>query len=187
MNLLDAFILIPIAYFAYRGFKSGFVYEFLGIFGIILAVFFTFEYMGAVAGIFAPLTDDRDSLTIVTGFVMFIITVALVQYCAYGLTNFLNLIRLGIVNRIAGLIFGGIKSAILVSAILLLFTGVGVPDEDTRNESSSYHTIVKVAPITYDVVASVFPGVKDFVGTIERALEENNPIRTLPIFENLDL
>ncbi len=187
MNLLDAIILLPIAYFAYRGFRSGLVHEFFGIFGIILAVFFTFEYMGAVAGIFAPLTDDRDSLTIITGFVMFIITVALVQYCAYGLTRFLNLIRLGILNRIAGSIFGGLKSAILISAALLLFTGIDIPDEETRNESASYHTVVQVAPITYDIVGAAFPGVKDFVGTIERALEENNPIRTLPNFEKLDL
>lgn len=187
MNLLDAFILIPIVYFAYVGYKSGFVYEFFGILGIVLAVFFTFEYMGAVAGIFAPLAEDKDFLTIVTGFVMFILTIALVQYVAYGLNNFLNMIRMGILNRIAGLLFGAFKSALVISAILLLSTGIDIPDEQTRAESTIYPTVIQIAPVAFDVVASVFPGVKDFVATIERAVEENNPIRNLPIFEKLDL
>ena len=186
MNYLDIIILIPIAYFAYRGLVNGLVREVFGIVGMILAVFVTFEYMRPVAEFLSPFIDLTDQSILITGIVIFVMVIITVQLLAWLLERLFKLIRLGVVNKFAGLLFASLKGAIIISAILLLLAGINVPSEDARDESRVYPVIIYIAPATYDMVASFYPGAKDFIQTIENTIEENNSIRQLPIFENID-
>lgn len=187
MNLLDLFILLPICYFAYKGFVSGLIKEVLGIAGIILAVFIAFQYMKPVSHIISPLFDSTDNATIVAGIFLFILVVIVVQLIAYVSKQFLELLNINFINRLAGLCFGMLKSGIVVSSILLLLAGFNLPAEDSREESLTYPLVLKLAPAAFNAIAAVVPGIESFIITIEEAIEENNPIRNLPIFENEDL
>ncbi len=187
MNLLDLFILLPICYFAYKGFVSGFIKEVLGIVGIIAAVFIAFQYMKPVSNIISPLFDSPDNATIVAGIFLFISVIIITQLFAYASKRFLELLNINFINRLAGLIFGFLKSGIVVSAMLLLLAGFNMPAEETREESLTYPMVLVLAPAAYNIVATVIPGIDSFIMTIEDAIEENNPIRTLPIFENITL
>ncbi|NBB77280.1 MAG: CvpA family protein [Bacteroidetes bacterium] len=186
MNYLDIIILIPVAYLAYRGFVNGLVREVFGIVGMILAVFLTFEYMKPVAEFLSPFFDLTDQSILITGIVIFVMVIIVVQLMAWLLERLFKLIRLGVVNKFAGFLFASLKGAIIISAILLLLAGINVPGEETREQSKMYPIVIYVAPAAYDMVASVYPGAKDFIETIERTIEENNSIRQLPIFENID-
>lgn len=183
MNFLDLIILLPIAYFAYRGFVSGFIREVFGIIGIILAVYITFEYMATIAGFLAPYVENRDRSVIVAGIISFIIIVAIVQLAGYVLEKFVDIIQLGIVNKLAGLIFGALKTAIIISTALLLLAGLGIPSEESSSNSVSYPVVIYMAPAAFDLVASIVPGTEDFIKTIEKAIQENNTLRNLPIFD----
>lgn len=186
MNFLDFIIILPIAYFAYKGFVRGFIKEVFGIVGIILAVYITFEYMGTISGILAPYVEDRDRSTIIMGIISFIIIIAAVQIAGFAIERFIDVVQLGIINKLAGMIFAGLKMAILISATLLLLAGLGVPSEETASNSISYSAVIYVAPAAFDIVASVVPGTETFIETIEQTIQENNTLRNLPIFENLD-
>lgn len=186
MNFLDLIILLPIAYVAYRGFVNGFIREVLGIIGIVLAVYLTFEYMGTISGIVAPYVENRDRATIVTGIVMFLGIIVVVQLTGVALERFFKAVQLSIINQLFGLMFGALKTAIFISAILLLLAGIDIPTEETRSNSASYPMVISVAPAAFDVVASLIPGTENFIDTIERTIRENNTIRDLPIFEKLD-
>ena len=186
MNFLDLIILLPIAFVAYRGFVNGFIKEVFGIIGIVLAVYVTFEYMGTVSGIFAPYVENRDRATIVTGFVLFFLVIALVHFVGIALEKFLEAAHLGIINQLVGMTFGALKMAIFISAILLLLAGIGIPSEENRSNSATYPIVISVAPITFDIVASIVPGTEDFIQTIERTIRDNSSIRDLPIFEKTD-
>lgn len=183
MNLLDLFILIPIGYFAFKGYMNGIINEVLSIAGIILAVFITFEYMHSASAMFQPLFSDRDHATIAAGIFLFVITVVTVQLIAYLIQKFFVLIKINFINRLAGIVFGAVKSGIVVSAALLLLAGFNKPAEISRNESFSYPVIIQLAPATFDIIATVYPGAENFIDTIERTIAENNPIKSLPIFE----
>ncbi|MEX0905547.1 MAG: CvpA family protein [Balneolaceae bacterium] len=184
MNLLDFFIILPIGYFAYRGFVNGIIKEVLSIVGIILAVFITFEYMHAVSPLFAAFFENPDYATVAAGIFLFVVTVAAVQFIAYAAKKFLEIIKINFVNRIAGLSFGVLKSGIIISTLLLLLAGFNLPGEEARSESISYSYVIYLAPAVFDAVAIVYPGAEDFISTIEKTIEENNPIKNLPIFEN---
>ena len=187
MNLLDLFIILPIGYFAYRGFMSGFIKEFFGIAGLVLAIFVTFNYMGPIASFLAPFADDKDKATMIAGVVIFLLTLAVVKGVAIWMEKIFNLVSIGFINQIAGLLFGALKVALLVSAILLLLAGFNMPADETRTESTTYPVVIYLAPAAFDIVATIYPDAVDFVETIEKSIQESNTLRELPIFEKLDL
>ncbi len=183
MNVLDFFILIPIGYFAYRGFMKGFIQEFFGVAGLVIAIFVTFNYMGPVSGFLRPFVDNADNAVLVTGVFIFFVTLVAVQVTAFWLERIFTYARLGIVNAVSGAAFGGVKVALLISAFLLLLAGFDKPDEDSRQNSMSYPIAITIAPTAFNLIASVFPQSVSFVETIEKTIRENNTLRTLPIFD----
>ncbi len=187
MNLLDVFIILPIGYFAYKGFMSGFIKEFFGIAGLILAIFVTFNFMGPIAGYLAPFAEDKDKATMIAGVVIFLFTLAIVKGVSIGMEKVFDLFSISFINQIAGFFFGALKTALIVSAILLLMAGFDTPGKDTRTESATYPTVILLAPAAFDLVATIYPGTLDFVDTIERSIQESNTLRELPIFDKVDL
>ncbi|MDX1618292.1 MAG: CvpA family protein [Balneolaceae bacterium] len=184
MNLLDLLIVIPLFYFSYRGFVNGIIKEVLSIVGIMLAVFLTFEYMDPVSILVRPFFEDNASFVpFVSGGILFIGTVAAVQLVAFLSKKFLEAINLNFINRLSGMAFGFLKSGILVSAILLLLAGFNLPSERARDNSIAYSSIIYLAPLTYDLVATIYPGAENFTDTIQNTLDKNNPIQNFPILD----
>lgn len=184
MNLIDFLILIPIAYFAYRGFVNGIIKEVLSIIGIILGVFLTFQYMDPVGAAINPLFEEGASFVpFISAIIIFVGTLSIVHLAAFLSKKFLETIKLNFINRIAGAIFGFLKSGIVISAILLILAGFSYPSEDARQNSTTYPYVIYLAPWSYDTVASVYPGAKNFRTTIQKTLEQNNPIENFPFLE----
>lgn len=184
MNLIDFLILIPIAYFAYRGFANGIIKEVLSIVGIILGVFLTFQYMEPVGTVINPLFEEGASFVpFVSAIIIFVGTLAAVHFAAFLSKKFLETIKLNFVNRIAGAAFGFLKSGIVISAILLILAGFNFPSEDARQNSATYPYVIYLAPWAYDTVATVYPGAEDFRTTIQKTLEQYNPIENFPLLE----
>jgi len=180
MNLLDLIVLVPIAYFAVMGFKNGLIREVLGITGIFLSVFLTFNYMKPVASVmkqFIPV--EPEYIPFVSGLLIFIGTLAGVQLTAWAIKKFLEKINLSMVNRILGLIFGTLKSSIIISALLILLSGFRVPDENMRKSSVSYPFLIQIAPMTYNIVSTIYPGSEDFANTIKKTVQDYNPLENL--------
>lgn len=184
MNLLDCLILLPIAYFCYRGFMNGIIKEVLSIVGIVLAVFLTFQYMEPVGNAIRPLFEDNSSvIPFVSALIIFIGTVGVVNLVAFLSKKFLETIKLNAVNRVAGAGFGFLKSGIIVSAVLLILAGFSLPSEQSRKDSTTYPYIIYLAPWAYDTVATIYPGAEDFTTTIEKTLEQYNPVENFPTLE----
>jgi membrane protein required for colicin V production len=186
MNLLDIVILVPVGFVTYKGFAKGFVQEVFNIAGVILAIFITFKYMGPVAGFMAPFVENKDTATITAGISLFVMSIILVQAGVMWIEKVLDIINLSILNKLAGMAFGFVKSTILVSAVLLLLTGINLPSEENRQQSVTYPYIIQAAPLAFDFIATLYPGTEGFIETIERNMQENNPLRNLPIFDQKD-
>lgn len=184
MNILDFLILLPIAYFGYRGFRNGLIHEVLGIIGIVLAVFLTFHYMDEASAYIQPYFETNAGyVPFVAALLIFIGTLIIVNIIAQLLQKVLETIHLNILNRIAGLVFGALKCGIIISALLLVVAGFNIPSDQTRNESLSYPHVIYLAPWAYDTVATIYPGAEDFVQTIQKSFENHNPIPNFPFLE----
>lgn len=185
MLLLDLIIATPILYFGYKGAINGLVKEVLNIVGIILAVFLTFNYLDTFSGLIAPLFDEDTSyVPFISGAILFLGTLIIVAIIAYGTKEFLKAVKLSIVNRLLGGAFGALKSGMVVSAILLLLAGFNVPGEEAREESYLYPFVIYIAPVTYNTVATVWPGAEDYSQTLRNNLSTYNPIENLPFLND---
>lgn len=183
MNVLDFIIVIPILFFAYRGYSNGLIMEVFSIAGIILGLFATILFLEPLSHFLARFFGGPSNILIITsGALLFIGTLMLVHFLATLLQKFIEAIRLKLVNRLFGSLFAGLKCAIVISAFLFLFSGLNLPAEETREESVSYYYIIRLAPATYDLVASLYPGAADFVTTTQRTFEESNQFQNLPNF-----
>lgn len=187
MNPVDIFIIIFIVFFCFRGYWSGFVKQIFGIAAIIIAVFATFKYMSPASGLLTSFIENPDHATIIAGVLIFILCLSLIQLAGYWLEKALKLVKINFVNRLAGMFFGGLNAAILASVFLLLLAGFNLPKEETRSESYTYDTIIQIAPITFNMIATFYPDTVDFMDTIEKSIRENNTLKELSLFEKLNL
>jgi len=185
MNILDFLILLPIAFFAYRGFKYGLIHEVLGIIGIILAVFLAFQYMDPFSAYLQPYFDkDAAYLPFAAALIIFLGTLILVNIIAAVARNILQTINLNFINRLGGLAFGALKCSIIISALLLVAAGFNMPSQEVRQESNTYPYIIHLAPWAYDTVAAVYPDAENFVDTIQKTIDKHNPIKDFPFLNN---
>lgn len=183
MNLLDFLILIPLCFFCYRGYVNGIIKEVLSIAGIILAVFFSFQYMEPVGDLIRPLfSDNAGYIPFVSVILIFVGTVSAVQLIAYLSKKILETIKLNFINRLSGLAFGFLKSGIVISAILLVLAGFNLPSQEARDQSVMYPYVIYLAPWAYDTVAYIYPGAENFSETVDHALDNYNPIENFPKF-----
>jgi len=184
MNILDLLILLPIAFFVYRGFKNGFIHEVLGIVSVVLAVFLAFHYMDPFSSYIKPyFSDDASYIPFVAALIIFLTTVIVINLIAEIGKSILQTIHLNIINRLAGLVFGALKCSIIISVLLLILAGFNIPSQDLRQESKTYSYVIYIAPWTYDMVASVYPEAEDFAETIQKTIDHYEPIENFPILE----
>ena len=122
MNSLDYILFIPLLYGLYRGFTKGLIIELasllaltLGIYGTLQFSSFTFEFISDYVEIKTVYLQHASyGLT-------FLIIVMLISLSGKILTMLIKFVALGIINRVMGAIFGGIKVLLILSVFISFF------------------------------------------------------------------
>ncbi len=74
-------------------------------------------------------------------------------------TSLINMAALGIFNKIAGAVFGGLKYALVISIVIFYFNKLDTKynwlSPDTKAESHLYYPLAKVAPVALPVIEGV--------------------------------
>jgi len=125
MNLLDLFILIPLAWGVFKGFRRGLVFEVLMLIGLIMGLYLAFKFSNLLHGLVASWFDARGAVIPVLSFVVVFLSILLVTLLLTRLLEaILKATALSTVNKIAGAVFGLFKYALIVSVVLWLFRGL---------------------------------------------------------------
>src|SRR5690606_973000 len=94
---------------------------------------------------------------LISFFITFVVIAILVHVVGSSLSKFIEIAMLGWLNRIAGLAFGFIKTAFILSVLIIIFnkidTDVHILPEDVKSESRLYEPIRSFA-------STVFPFIK---------------------------
>lgn len=155
---------------AYEGFKKGFLLGLIGLVGFVVALILGFYFMD-------PMTDWlKDNVTefnlaypIVAFFIIFLISVLLIQTVGWILKMVMNLILLGSIDSLAGSILGVIKAAFFVS--LFIWFGkefdLDLPKQ-WEKDSEMLDFIEPMAPAVIEAVEPFFPK----VGGTRKKLED---------------
>ncbi|MEX1014893.1 MAG: CvpA family protein, partial [Candidatus Paceibacterota bacterium] len=135
MSLIDIIILVPLLFLGFRGFKNGLVREIFGLVGLVLAIFFSFQYMAEFATLIREQLYTKSPYVPYFSFgILFLLVLLFVQVIIFFTESLLKIAFLSLPNRLLGSLFSAFKAALVISIILLLFSGFALPDEETRSD-----------------------------------------------------
>jgi len=157
MNYIDIVLALILVYSAINGFRKGLIAELASLAALILGIW------GAIK--FSYITSDflvenfnlkSDHLNIISFVVTFVVIVILVHIVGGVVNKMVETVMLGFLNKLAGMIFGIIKAALILSIILVVFDKI---DEDiqilspeAKSESRMYEPIRNLAPSLFPFI-----------------------------------
>lgn len=168
MSELSIVLLIPVIYFAYKGFKNGLIVELCSLVALILGVFITISFSDVT---YALLQENfpklSTSLGILSYVVTFIVVVILVRVMGKLITKIVDAVALSIVNKTLGAIFGAVKALIFLALLSILYESLNdkwkmAPESVTR-ESEVYQVVL----LTGATMQDVFSEASSFTGPIQ--------------------
>ncbi|HOW31107.1 MAG TPA: CvpA family protein [Bacteroidales bacterium] len=157
MNIIDIIILIPIAFYAYKGFTKGFFVSIAMLAGLLFGFYAAINFSEYMADF---LTQKMNLAGNNIRFIAYITTFVLVVVLVYLLGQFLSKVAktagLGLVNRLSGAALGIVKALIIVSTFLLLLAKIDpkahLVSQKTRDESISFKPVLSIAPAIYPIL-----------------------------------
>ena len=156
--LIDFIILLCLGWGAYRGFKNGFIIQSFTILALVLAIWAGYAFS------IAPFIQRHFGVNhlaseIYSFMSIFILTLIIVYTSGYLVSKAVNVITLGLINRLAGAAFGIFANILILSVIIFLFNKYNDNKELHKklDESYLFHPIGKVAPaICPDSIKKLF-------------------------------
>jgi membrane protein required for colicin V production len=149
MSYLDLLLALPIVFGLIRGFMKGMIVELTSIMALILGVYGAILLSNSLAEFLAKHFDwSRDIIAIIAFALVFAAILILVHLLARIIERGIKLAALGLVNKLAGALIGGLKMALVVSVLLLIVDKIDrhmdfVP-ADEKSKSLLYEPVANV-------------------------------------------
>ncbi|MEL7587313.1 MAG: CvpA family protein [Prolixibacteraceae bacterium] len=151
MNYIDILLGLLLFVAAIRGFIKGFIYELASLAALILGVWGGIHFSGYIAGFIEnTFSWHPEHLNLISFFITLLIIVLVVHLIGMALDKLVDAIALGFLNHVAGLFFGILKAAFILSILLVLFDRFDsdneiISGEDKKN-SQVYEPLKNFAP-----------------------------------------
>lgn len=114
MNWLDWLLVALLGAAAVRGFFRGFVVEVAALVALVLGIWVATRYNARVAE-WTGLDAEHEALAFI---ITFIGVLVLVHVLARVITKVMDMAMLGLPNKVAGTVFGALRSAFVLSVLL---------------------------------------------------------------------
>ena len=142
MNYIDIIILLFLLFGAFRGFSKGLIIEVATLAGLVLGVYLAINYSPYTEGIlrdFLNVSVTPRYLSYLALAVTFIVVVVAVFIIGKLLTKLIDIISLGLLNKLLGTVLGIVKYFIIVCVLLLIVDALNEKfqfiSEETRQKS----------------------------------------------------
>ncbi|MHA7131585.1 CvpA family protein [Algoriphagus namhaensis] len=174
METIDIVILIILGLGALEGFRKGFLMGIIGLFGFVLAIVLAFYFMDSMAD---WLTENVDELTIgypIIAFILiFIATMLVINSVGWVLKKTIDMVLLGSLDKVAGLMLGVVKVAFFLSLFLYLANmfDLDLPKKWTR-KSETLPYIEPVVPFFVDIMEPELPVIDKTLKKMEELVEK---------------
>jgi len=159
MILIDFFLLIPLGYGAWRGFRKGLIIEVFTLLAIIVGIYVAVHFSDQVSHKIVENVGKEYSSTPAISFTLIFLAVgALIYFGGVALEKVVRAVNLSVFNRMLGLLFGFIKALYLLSILLVTYQSYdpegNLISEENKENSLLYepikNTSVKTIPFLSD-------------------------------------
>jgi Uncharacterized membrane protein, required for colicin V production len=158
MNYIDIVLGIILILAAIQGFRKGFIVELASLAALVLGIWGAIKFSDWTAGFISRTFNyHSEFLTIIAFLITFIAIVILIHLLGEVLDKTVKAIALGFLNRLAGIIFGVLKVAVILSILLILFDPV---DENVHILPSAQKSTSKIYSPMKRLVPTLFPFIK---------------------------
>ena len=157
MNYIDILILIPLIYGAYKGFSAGLIIEISTLLALVLGVLLSLKYAGDTEDVLQRFIEIPEAYSYYIAFaVTFLLVVLIIHLLGKLLTHLINLVSLGLFNKLFGTILGMLKAIIVVGVVLFLTNALDKRydfiSKETKNGSLLYYPFVNFANGVYESI-----------------------------------
>ena len=156
INYFDLAVLIPLLFGMYKGFTKGLILSIATLVGLILGVWSGVKF----SHITSELLFDKFQIDIplLAFAVTFLGVLILMYFVGKLLSKFIDILALGLFNKIGGALFSAFKTILILTVVLLFFENVNntfkLVDTATLNGSLFY-------PFLKGISKYVFPYLND--------------------------
>jgi membrane protein required for colicin V production len=157
MSVLDISISVILIIGIVRGFLRGFIFEIAVLGSLFVCYFLGFKIATRIAAWMShTLTYNPSTLHYASLLIAWIGISIAIFFLAKLFEGLINIAALGIFNKIAGAIFGGLKHAFLLSLFFYFFNRINfeisVINSDAKAESFFYYPLLHTATWIFDTL-----------------------------------
>ena len=176
MNFLDIIILVILVLMAIGGFQKGLIISLTSLIALVLGIYvamyfsdFMTEFLQVTFSIYSRY------LSLVAFALTFMLVVVLVNVVGKIVEKFVDILMLGIFDKIAGAAFGVLKGVFILSVIIMILNYFHLTDKwikkEAREKSKMFLTVESVVPFLYQRL--------DFLRELNKKLMEDEDKGTI--------
>ena len=154
MNALDIIIGVILLIFALAGLRKGLIIEAFYLASLVIGVYGAMFFSDVMSEWLSELINvDEEYLTLISFILTFIVFMIVIRFLGRIISNLVNAICLGFVDKIGGFVFGMLKGLLMVSILVMVLNIFEVDDainKETREKSVLYGCTEQIADILYD-------------------------------------
>ncbi len=157
MSFLDIVLGILLVWGLYKGLKNGLFLELASLVALVAGIYGAIHFSYIAGDYLWQNMEWNEKYIKVTAFLItFVAIIVLVGLAGKLLTKIADFAMLGILNKIAGGIFGALKVAIILGAMLVFFekatSSFNFINKDTQNESILYRPVRDIGAFVFSQV-----------------------------------
>jgi membrane protein required for colicin V production len=152
MNVIDIVLGGLILFGMVRGLMKGLFVEIASIVALVAGIYGAIHFSNFAAEFLESKVDWSEKTIAILAFaITFVIIVLTIAMAGKALTKLADFAALGIINKLAGAVFGALKIGLILSVVLIIFDKMNktIPfaDEEDLEESVLYYKVKALVPI----------------------------------------
>ncbi len=165
MAIIDIILLICFVPAIVYGIRKGFVRQAVEIVAIVVGVWAAFHFSSALGVWLSHYISLEQTVLQIIGFIIIVILAVLLSgLLASLLTKLLNIVFLGWVNGLLGLVFGILKVALILGLLIMAFEGLNstlhLVESETLDNAAVYQALKALS-------SRIFPYLKSFAAQLD--------------------
>ncbi|RLD77177.1 MAG: CvpA family protein [Bacteroidetes bacterium] len=160
MNTIDIVIAVILLFGLVKGYMKGLFIEITSLVGLVLGVYGAMHFSYFLSDILKDnVSWDQSMIQIVAFAGTFVIILLALVFLGKALTKIAETIFLGFFNKILGAVFGGLKYALILSIVFLIYDKINSSlkflNKEKAKESVLYEPVKNLAPTIFPNLVKV--------------------------------
>ncbi|WP_400075378.1 CvpA family protein [Winogradskyella sp. R77965] len=154
MSIIDIILGALLLFGLIRGAMKGLFVEVASLVALVLGVYGAIHFSGFAAEFLESKVEwNEKTINIVAFAITFVIIVLAISLAGKALTKLADFAALGVINKLAGGIFGALKIGLILSVLLIVFNKLNnsLPfmEKEDLEESILYKPVKSIAPMIF--------------------------------------